>query len=327
MEKPCHYEIVGELGRGSYGTVYEARHCKSRVKVALKKVLCNSPESSELALQEFWALSRVKQRHQNVISLHECILQKEQVIQKIRKEPPESDNHLLLIETCLKGKCCFDPGTTPLLWFVMEFCDGGNMNDYLLSRDTDRRLNSHFIQQLAAAVVFLHLNQIIHRDLKPDNVLIVNTPTGPLLKVADFGLSKLCQNKGSVNQRQMSTACGSDFYMAPELWEGQYSAKVDIFALGIMFWAIIERITFRDAEVKKELLGIYLSQGHELIPVGKALVENPSLQLPIPLNSKRTMNKDIKKLLRDMLAFNPQERPDAFSLQEQLLAVFCKDLF
>lgn len=75
------------------------------------------------------------------------------------------------------------------------------------------------------------------------------------LQVADFGLSKVCQGKGNVNQHRFSSACGSNFYMAPEVWEGHYTAKADIFALGIIFWAMVERITFRDGDTEKELLG------------------------------------------------------------------------
>lgn len=73
--------------------------------------------------------------------------------------------------------------------------------------------------------------------------------------MADFGLSKVCQGKGNVNQHRFSSACGSNFYMAPEVWEGHYTAKADIFALGIIFWAMAERITFRDGDTEKELLG------------------------------------------------------------------------
>lgn len=43
--------------------------------------------------------------------------------------------------------------------------------------------------------------------------------------------------------------------MAPEVWEGHYTAKADVFALGIIFWAMVERITFRDGDTEKELLG------------------------------------------------------------------------
>lgn len=45
--------------------------------------------------------------------------------------------------------------------------------------------------------------------------------------------------------------------MAPEVWEGHYTAKADVFALGIIFWAMVERITFRDGDTEKELLGKY----------------------------------------------------------------------
>lgn len=43
--------------------------------------------------------------------------------------------------------------------------------------------------------------------------------------------------------------------MAPEVWECHYTAKADIFALGVIFWAMVERITFRDGDTGKELLG------------------------------------------------------------------------
>ncbi|XP_032877613.1 serine/threonine-protein kinase PDIK1L-like [Amblyraja radiata] len=316
MAQGPKYKILRELGRGSYGVVYEAV-TKTGVRVAVKKLPCDSPVNSELALQEFWALSRVRKRHPNVIWLDECILQRDRTMQKLSRGSLESDSHLQLVETCLKGKCCFEPRSSHCLWFVMEFCDGGDLNDYLLSRALDCGLNLHFMQQLSAAVAFLHLNAIVHRDLKPDNVLVASSPAGPVVKVADFGLSK-CQSKGSVSQWQVSEACGSDFYMAPELWEGQYSNKVDIFALGIIFWAMMERLTFREAESEKELLGMYLSRGRHLVPVGKALMENPSLELAIPMNSKRSLSKGIQKLLQDMLAYNPRERPDAFSLGAQI---------
>lgn len=90
------------------------------------------------------------------------------------------------------------------------------------------------------------------------NVMFVNKLfcfSSYALQVADFGLSKVCQGKGNVNQHRFSSACGSNFYMAPEVWEGHYTAKADIFALGIIFWAMVERITFRDRDTEKELLG------------------------------------------------------------------------
>lgn len=192
--------------------------------------------------------------------------------------------------------------------------------------------------QLTSAVAFLHENNIVHRDLKPDNILISEKSGTPVLKVADFGLSKVCaglsnpgeskvsddKNKNvNVNKFWLSSACGSDFYMAPEVWEGHYTAKADIFALGIIIWAMLERITFIDAESKRELLGTYVRQGADIVPVGEALLENPKMVLNIPQKRRSCMPDVVRKLLQDMLAVNPQDRPDAFELQNRVDQVVC----
>ncbi|XP_068931481.1 serine/threonine-protein kinase PDIK1L-like isoform X2 [Petaurus breviceps papuanus] len=260
MTTDSKYNILQEVGRGSYGVVYEAVVNQTGKKVAVKRMHCNGPENVELALQEFWALQSIQSQHENVIWLKECILQSGQVFQPMSHHSNKSDDQLLLIETCLKGRRCMDPKSTCYLWFVMEFCDSGNMNEFLLARSLDAQLNKSFMQQMSQAVAFLHRNHIVHRDLKPDNILISNSSGGPVLKVTDFGLSKVCQGRVNINQHRFSSACGSDFYMAPEVWEGSYTAKADIFALGIIFWAMIERITFREADSEKELLGVIIVQ-------------------------------------------------------------------
>ncbi|KAJ8386289.1 hypothetical protein AAFF_G00174850 [Aldrovandia affinis] len=281
------YELIQEVGRGTYGVVYEAVVRRTGARVAVKKIRCHSPENVELALREFWALSSIQSQHPNVIHLEECVLQRDALAQSM-SHGSTSSLYRELVETSLKGEITFNPRCAYYLWFVMDFCDGGDMNAYLLSRKPSRRTNTSFMLQLSSALAFLHRNQIIHRDLKPDNILISQgrTPAGspePTLKVADFGLSRVCSASGlnpedpaSVNKCFLSTACGTDFYMAPEVWEGHYTAKADIFALGVIIWAMVERITFVDTETHKELLGSYVLQGSEIVPLGEALLENPA---------------------------------------------------
>lgn len=193
------------------------------------------------------------------------------------------------------------------------------------------------MKQLTSAVAFLHKNNIVHRDLKPDNILISQKFGTPIIKVADFGLSKVCAGLGcidrgfeghagknvNVNKFWLSSACGSDFFMAPEVWEGHYTAKADIFALGIIIWAMLERITFIDAESKRELLGTYIRQGSEIVPVGEALLENPRMVLHIPQKPRSSMSNAVRTLLHDMLAVNPENRPDAFQLEHRMDQVMC----
>ncbi|MEQ2171852.1 hypothetical protein GOODEAATRI_014801 [Goodea atripinnis] len=57
-------------------------------------------------------------------------------------------------------------------------------------------------------------------------------------------------------RQHFSSTCGSDFYMAPEVWGGlSYTAQADIFSLGVMFWAVLERITFVEEGTTQEQLG------------------------------------------------------------------------
>ncbi|KAM3617536.1 uncharacterized protein V6R79_007688 [Siganus canaliculatus] len=337
------YSLIREVGRGSYGVVYEAIARKTGARVAVKRLQCDAPENVELALAEFWALTSLENRHQNVVQLEECVLQRKGLAQKMSHGNKTSKQYLRLVETSLKGERILGCPEEPCyLWFVMEFCEGGDLNQYILSRRPDPHTNRSFMRQLTSAVAFLHKNNIVHRDLKPDNILISQKSGSPIIKVADFGLSKVCAGinsknnedipaagagcKGSnqnnivnINKFWLSSACGSDFYMAPEVWEGHYTAKADIFALGIIIWAMIERITFIDAESKRELLGTYIRQGTEIVPVGEALLENPKMVLHIPQKARSSMSEGVKKLLQDMLAVNPQDRPDACQLELCLL--------
>ncbi|KAM9295975.1 serine/threonine-protein kinase 35 [Gastrophryne carolinensis] len=333
------YSLLTEIGRGNYGVVYEALARKSGARVAVKKIRCDAPENVELALAEFWALTSLRRRHPNVVRFEECVLQRNGLAQKMSHGNKASHLYLRLVETSLKGERIMGPPEEACyLWFVMEFCEGGDLNKYILSRRPDPATNRSFMLQLTSAIAFLHKNQIVHRDLKPDNILITEQSGTPVLKVADFGLSKVCAGVASqgktmsgvkenqtvnVNKFWLSSACGSDFFMAPEVWEGHYTAKADIFALGIIIWAMIERITFVDAETKKELLGTYIKQGSEIVPVGEALLENPKMELHIPQKRRTSMSEGIRQLLKDMLAANPQDRPDAFELETRMDQVTC----
>ncbi|CAF90338.1 unnamed protein product, partial [Tetraodon nigroviridis] len=327
------YSLLRELGRGTYGVVYEALARRSGARVAVKKLRCDAPENVELALQEFWALTSLEKRHQNVVHLEECVLQRNGMAQRMSHGNKRSRQYLRLVETSLKGERVLNPLEEPCyLWFVMEFCEGGDLNQFILSRRPSSQTNNSFMLQLTSAVAFLHENNIVHRDLKPDNILISERSGTPVLKVADFGLSKVCaglgdggvggngedKNRNNINKFWLSSTCGSDFFMAPEVWEGHYTAKADIFALGIIIWAMLERMTFIDAESKRELLGTYIRQGADIVPVGEALLENPKMVLHIPQRRRSCMSDSVRELLQDMLAVNPQDRPSAFELQARM---------
>ncbi|XP_077443898.1 serine/threonine-protein kinase PDIK1L [Stigmatopora argus] len=375
------YTLEKEVGRGSYGVVFEGRSAKTGQKVAIKRLPCKDPECIELYLQELWAMRTPAKNHDNVIALHSCLLQ---TGRRSLKPLTKGKLPLDLVESVLKGSVSLATGspsstrrrtnsvtrlrdrtnmlsskspysTTPqnppskarrrptlsvdehtepmrcsVLWLVMEYCDGGDLNQYLLSQPPDTYCNHSVVQQLSSAVAFLHNLGIIHRDLKPDNVLVSVTPKGPIFKVADFGLSKMSESlvDGSPVRKHFSSTCGSDFYMAPEVWGGlSYTSQADIFSLGVMFWAVLERITFLEEGTTHEQLGAYVCKGRWLMPLGAALWENPDLQLCIPVkwNKIAPPGPAVCSLLLDMLAANPDSRPTADQLESRVCRAVKED--
>lgn len=97
------YSLLREVGRGSYGVVYEAVARKTGARVAVKRLQCDAPENVELALAEFWALTSLENRHQNVVQLEECVLQRNGLAQKMSHGNKRSRQYLRLVEMSLKG--------------------------------------------------------------------------------------------------------------------------------------------------------------------------------------------------------------------------------
>ena len=73
---------------------------------------------------------------------------------------------------------------------------------------------------------------VCHRDLKPENILLlkkVGEGEKICVKIIDFGLAKfLC------GSQQMNTKIGTPYFVSPELLQGTYSTKTDLWALGVV---------------------------------------------------------------------------------------------
>lgn len=122
------------------------------------------------------------------------------------------------------------------LYLEMEYCPGGSLSDLIKSQRVRKQpLPERTIWQifkgLASALVYLHspekkptVGAIIHRDIKPTN--IVFTKDG-IAKICDFGLSR-----GLHELSMASSRVGTDAYMAPEVNDGEYNEKVDVWSLG-----------------------------------------------------------------------------------------------
>ena len=119
--------------------------------------------------------------------------------------------------------------------YVMEVCGGGDLLTFVRRR---RKLNedqAKFIfRQIINGLKYVHSKGVLHRDIKLDNILL--TSEGDV-KICDFGVSKIVQNKNLVMEDQ----CGTPAYIAPEVFSGKgYKGfQSDIWSAGVVLYAML----------------------------------------------------------------------------------------
>jgi protein-serine/threonine kinase len=209
------FTLLKVIGTGSYG------------KVILAQMKANN---------KIYAIKMLKKKH---------LIKKNQVEHTIAERSIlENMKHPFIIELVYAFQ------TTTKLFFVLEFCPGGELF-FHLSRigNFDEKVTKFYCTQIILAIQHLHKHDIIYRDLKPENVLI---DSKGYAKLTDFGLSK----EGIKDNQSAHTFCGTPEYLAPEIVDGKGHGKaVDWWSVGaIMFEMLTGQppFTLRDNN-RKEL--------------------------------------------------------------------------
>ncbi|XP_035870695.1 serine/threonine-protein kinase ULK1 isoform X2 [Phyllostomus discolor] len=262
-------EIVGKfefsrkdlIGHGAFAVVFKGRHReKHDLEVAVKCInKKNLAKSQTLLGKEIKILKELK--HENIVALYDF------------QEMASS------------------------VYLVMEYCNGGDLADYLhtmrtLSEDTIRL----FLQQIAGAMRLLHSKGIIHRDLKPQNILLSNpggrraSPNNIRVKIADFGFARYLQSN-----MMAATLCGSPMYMAPEVIMSQhYDGKADLWSIGtIVYQCLTGKAPFQASSPQD--LRLFYEKNKTLVPVIPRETSAPLRQLLLALlqrNHKDRMDFD-----------------------------------
>lgn len=232
------WEIVKQIGRGSYGVVYKAvRREFNFVSESAIKVISIPSDSSELDSlhSEGLDVNASKTYLQEIVK---DFINEIRVMESVKATP-----NVVSIEDYRAVEKSDELGWD--IYIRMELLTP--FNSYIC----DKNLTEEEVIQLGidicSALEICGKRNIIHRDIKPENIFINDFGT---FKLGDFGIARKLENMTGVFSQK-----GTINYMAPEVARGRdYDARVDIYSLGIVLYRLLNknRLPFLDTE--KQLL-------------------------------------------------------------------------
>jgi hypothetical protein len=274
------FELLEEIGKGTYGKIYRAKWKLNNKFYALKEEILKD-------------ISGVRKR-QSIFKIIRGFIQKTNCKEVVN----------------IYSNSYIQKGLKFNYYELMEMCDK-DFEKEIKTRSryylfyTESELQSIMLQ-LITALASLQKNHITHRDIKPQNILVVNGQ----YKLCDFGEIRVMQREGIVVQRVR----GSELYMSPILFYGLRSKRMqvrhntyksDVFSLGMcLFFAAglsyrgpVEIREVSDMKKKEEILNRRLSSRYskKLINILHLMLQTKEVDRPdFILLKKQLKNMDYK---------------------------------
>ena len=203
IDFPSHpnYEIIKQLGKGGFGSVYKVINKNDNKIYAIKRISIKGLSQKELDFIKNEANIISDIDNENIVKYHESFY---------------DDDYLNI---------------------VMDFCEFGDLRQILNKIKGSGKFFSndaiyYIIRSICLGLKEIHAKNLIHRDLKPENIFFKSDLK---LIIGDFGVAKQLKN-GTIHA---NTKIGTLEYMAPEILRNEkYSNKVDIYALGCIIYEL-----------------------------------------------------------------------------------------
>ena len=251
-----NYIIKETLGKGAYGIVYKVQKKGTSDIYVIKQISLEglTEKEKEEVKQEAFILSSIKSDF--VVKYYDSFL--------------DNDN----------------------INIVMEYCDGGDLNEFILEKKNigtllEEKLIWKLFLKITIGLADIHKMKILHRDLKTLNIFLKH---GLEVKIGDLGVAKVL-SKNSFAQ----TVIGTPYYLSPEICqEKPYNDKSDVWALGCILY---ELCTFKHPFEAKHQGGL----------IYKILNNKPE-----PINSY--YSKELGNLIFMLLDKNSKSRPSCIEI-------------
>jgi 5'-AMP-activated protein kinase catalytic alpha subunit len=184
--------------------------------------------------------------------------------------------------------------TPQTIYLVMEYCNTGELFDYIVSKDqlTEKQA-CMFYQEIIDALIYLHSQQIVHRDIKPENILLDTIERKINCKLIDFGISRSYQKNTFIE-----TPCGTASYAPPEMHKGESYDGIlsDVWSSGVLLFSMVcGYLPFNEEDEYENIRNII--KGNYYIPEDE-------------------LSPELTDLLKHLLDINPRTRYNLEQIKE-----------
>lgn len=233
-----NYRIQKVLGQGSFGITYLA-------SIEIKGSLGTINSNTVVAIKEFF-MKDINGREKTVVTCGSKGGLYEDYKRKFIREAKnlsklDHPNIVKVLES-------FETNNTA--YYVMEYIDGGNLNEYIEQHNGLSEAESiKYFKEIASALSYMHSHKMLHLDMKPSNVML--RKNGEIILI-DFGLSKQYDENGT--PESSTTVGGGTPGYAPieqsNYHEGKdFPVTMDVYALGATLFKMLTGVRPPEASV------------------------------------------------------------------------------
>lgn len=178
-------------------------------------------------------------------------------------------------------------------YLITEYCEGGDIFSMIQkAANFNEKIASRIIKQVVNAILYCHENGIVHRDIKSDNILFLQNDINSPVKLIDFGISVRFEKNTKLREKT-----GTVLYIAPEVINGSYDEKCDIWSCGVLMYTMLSGLPPFYGTSRKEVMA--------KIKKGKFSFKSKFWNL---------ISAEAKDLIEKMLTYNPEERPTCWQI-------------
>lgn len=172
-------------------------------------------------------------------------------------------------------------------YIVSELCSGGELIEKITKLGAFSEKDAAFVmKQILGALYYIHSNNVVHRDIKPENIVLDDKSDHPVIKLIDWGGARYFSK-----DKKMTNILGTAYYMAPEVLNGIYDEKCDIWSCGVVLYILLCGYPPFPGKTNDEV--------YKAVKIGK---------YEMPSKDWDRISKDAKDLVSNMLKFNSKDR-------------------